>query len=233
VPLVNPTFAGCVLEITEGLRVLREHYGKVALDEPRTPFALILWENCAYLVDDGTRSRTFAALHEQAGITPAALLDAGIKRVEKAIAGGGMQPAHRAAKIVRCAEIATQFAAGDLDATVRDLDGRQRRKLLKRFPGIADPGADKVSLLCGLAASPALDSNGLRVLERWGSVAVGKSYAAAYRAGVGLLGVQKIRGAKAVEAFALLRVHGRELCKRNAPLCEPCPLRSRCPYARS
>ncbi len=217
--------------LNHALKLLKQHYGVVALPEPRKPFELIVWENCAYLVDDEIRKRTFAALRKNVGVKPAALLDAGVKRIEKAIAGGGMQPAHRAAKVLRCAELAMEFAGGDLDATLGELDERPRRKLLKRFPGIADPGADKVALLCGLAAAPTLDSNGLRVLERWEVVSAGQPYAAGYGSGVAALGCQKIQGAKAIEAFALLRLHGRELCKRGVPLCEPCPVRSRCPSA--
>lgn len=30
-------------------------------------------------------------------------------------------------------------------------------------------------------------------------------------------------------AYALLRHHGQELCRRAAPICSPCPLRRRCP----
>jgi len=216
------------LDVNHALALLKQEYD-VALPEPRDAFELIVWENCAYLVDDETRTRTYRQMLENIGVAPTELLDAGVKRIEKAIAGGGMKPAHRAAKVLRCAEIAEQFARGDLTAQLRALTEKPRRTLLKRFPGIADPGADKVLLLCGLAASPALDSNGLRVLERWGVVKAGLAYAAGYRAGVSALSKAGITGGSAVEAFALLRAHGRELCKRSAPLCGPCPLRAECP----
>ena len=42
------------------------------------------------------------------------------------------------------------------------------RRALKRFPGIADPGADKLLLFAGVTPYLALDSNGLRVLLRLG-----------------------------------------------------------------
>jgi endonuclease III len=206
-------------QLGQMLARLHKQYGDLALREPRTPFALIVWENCAYLVDDERRGQTFASLRKTIGITPVKLVAAGPKKIEAAIRDGGMQPPHRAAKV---------FASAQLALDIRD-DEWGDRKVLKRFPGIADPGADKVLLLCGLSDAPALDSNGLRVLERLHVVVPGQAYAAAYRAGVGALSQAGIRGQKALDAFALLRAHGRELCKRAAPLCAACSLRRTCP----
>jgi endonuclease-3 len=203
------------------LDALRKQYGAIELPEPRKPFALIVWENCAYLVDDERRAQTYERLRKTVGIAPQRMIAAGAKRIESAIREGGMQPPHRAAKV---------FASAQLALDVSDEEWRDRR-VLKRFPGIADPGADKVLLLCGLGDAPALDSNGLRVLERLHVVKPGQAYAAAYRAGVGALSAAGVRGQKALDAFALLRAHGRELCKRAAPLCAACSLRHSCPSA--
>jgi len=212
---------------------LKRFYGAVAAPEPRDPFALIVWENAAYLVDDERRALVFARLRERVGIEPAPLLAAGAAAIEEAIRDGGMQPSHRAEKVLRCALIAIDYADGDLHGALRALDARSRRKLLKRFPGIGDPGVAKVLLFAGLASDPALESNGLRVLERLGVVAAGQPYASAYRAGVAYLAEVGIESAaQAIDAFVLLRHHGRELCKRTNPACEPCPLRGQCAYAR-
>lgn len=205
--------------LIESLAKLHKQYGEVELPEPRKPFALIVWENCAYLVDDERRAQTFANLRKAIGIAPAKLVAAGPKKIEAAIRDGGMQPPHRAAKVFESAQLA-------LDVTD---DEWGDRKVLKRFPGIADPGADKVLLLCGFSDAPALDSNGLRVLERLHVVQPGQAYAAAYRAGVKALSEAGLRGQKAIDAFALLRAHGRELCKRATPLCGACSLRRTCP----
>jgi endonuclease III len=198
---------------------LHKRYGDLAPPEPRTPFALIVWENCAYLVDDERRAQTFATLRKTIGITPVKLVAAGPKKIEAAIREGGMQPPHRAAKVFASAQLALDVTKGEW----------ADRKVLKRFPGIADPGAGKILLLCGFSDAPALDSNGLRVLERFHVVASGQAYGAAYRAGVGALFEAGVRGQAAIDAFALLRAHGRELCKRAAPLCAVCPLCRECP----
>jgi endonuclease III len=212
------------------MRALRKRYGSAAFSEPRTAFALIVWENCAYLVDDERRLQTFERLSAKVGVTPVALMKAGAKRIQAAIEGGGLQSAHRAAKVLSCAEIAMEAADGDLDAALLLLAARPRRALLKRFPGIADPGVDRVLLLCGLSVDPTVDSNGLRVLERWEVIASGQPYALAYRAAVADLAGHGVTGEAALEAYGLLRAHGRALCKRNAPRCDHCPVRSSCPY---
>jgi endonuclease III len=213
------------------ISALRQHYGAPALPEPRMPFELIVWENCAYLVDDERREQTYEHLRKAVGIAPQKLLAAGARKIEIAIREGGMQPPHRAAKVLRCAEIALTYADGDLAGTLAAMKAKPQRTLLKRFPGIADPGADRVLLLCGFSKAPALDSNGLRVLERLHVVKPGQAYAAAYRAAIAALVEAGVAGPKAVQAYALLRAHGRELCKRAAPLCALCPLKRTCPSA--
>lgn len=206
-------------QLTSLLAKLHRQHGDVELPEPRSPFALIVWENCAYLVDDERRAQTFENLRKTIGITPTKLLAAGVKKIETAIRDGGMSPPRRAAKVFDSAQIAIDLSK----------EAWGERKVLKRFPGIADPGADRVLLLCGLSDAPALDSNGLRVLERLKVVKPGQAYAAAYRAGVAALAEAGVRGQKAVEAYALLRIHGREICKRSSPHCGACALRRECP----
>jgi endonuclease-3 len=215
------------------LKKLQDRYGEGALPEPRDPFGLIVWENAAYLVSDDVRSSIVSQLRKTIGLTPAALLSAPPSLLQQAIRSGGMQPVHRAEKVIRCAEIAIDSAGGNLKRALRGLTPAKSRALLKRFPGIAEPGADKVLLLCGLSEAPSLDSNGLRVLTRLGFIAEDGSYARAYRAGVSFLSASGITGEKAVAAFALLREHGRQLCKRTAPLCALCPLQKSCEYALS
>jgi endonuclease-3 len=216
------------------LTALRRFYGRrVDTGEPRDPFRLIVWENAAYLVDDARRRLVFERLEEGIGVDPRRLLAAGSLKIERIIREGGMQPQRRAEKLLRCAQIAMERADGDLLAALRGLDRKGARALLKRFPGIGDPGADKVLLLAGLSGSPALDSNGLRVLERIGNLAASPSYAASYRAGIAYLTARGIKGVRvARRAFELLRQHGRTLCKRTRPRCAECPLRNECPYPK-
>ena len=215
----------------EQLALLRKTYGPVKPAEPRDPFELIVWENAGYLVDDERRTAVFESLRRAVGVTPLQIVAAGSQKIEAAIEGGGMQPAHRAAKVMRCAEIALELAGGNLASSLKTLPVKKARALLKRFPGIGDPGAAKILLLCGFDDQPALESNGLRVLGRVGAIAENDNYTAMYREGIACLDAIGVRGKAAIDAFMLLRAHGRDLCKRNGPLCAVCPLASSCRYA--
>lgn len=185
------------------------------------------------MVADAVRTRVFARLRKLIGIKPTAILGAAPARLQQAIRDGGMQPARRAAKVQRCAEIAVEKADGDLKQTLKTLPPAKARALLRSFPGIAGPGADKVLLLCGFANSATLDSNGIRVLARLGYIAEETSYSHMYRAGVAILNAEGMTRSRTMEAFAVLREHGRELCKRSLPLCAVCPLQKQCAYAAS
>src|SRR6185436_11692982 len=114
----------------------------------RDPWLAILRENVAYLVDDGRREQTFRALREKVGTTPEVILGARPGVIEKVIEGGGMQPERRAEKLRQCARLAQSAGLDALAAAARgEPDERRARALLKRFPGIGEPGADKLRLL--------------------------------------------------------------------------------------
>src|SRR3989442_1687692 len=77
-----------------------------------------------------------------------------------------------------------------------------------------------------------LDSNALRVVTRLGLATVGKNYRSTYQRAQEVLARAIPRdSAWPIVAYALLRQHGQELCRRRAPACERCPLRARCPSA--
>ena len=67
---------------------------------------MILWESCAYLVDDAKRTAVFRSLREKIGLTPKAILNVPDEALLDAIQGCGMRPPDRAARLRRCAEIA-------------------------------------------------------------------------------------------------------------------------------
>lgn len=214
------------------LESLRKYYGSIRAAEPARAFDLVLWENVAYLVDEPTRAHAFAALRKKIGTTPAALLRAGVTKIESAIREGGMRPSQRAAKIVACARLAVELAEGDLNSALSALPEKRMRILLKRFPGIGSPGADKILLLTKASDSAALDSNGLRVLGRVRIGFEAMPYARAYREAKDTLDDAGVRGAAARRAFLLLREHGRRLCRRSTPNCRACPLKRGCTYGR-
>jgi len=143
-----------------------------------------------------------------------------------------MRPETRVERWRTIAEIALSCPGGDLEGALRALPLAKARSLLRRFPAIGDPGADKILLFCNIAPRPCLESNGVRALARLGFFVEQRSWAASYGAAVGVLRDQGLMERDwLVGAFLALREHGRTLCRRSAPICLPCPLDRNCAHA--
>lgn len=214
------------------LPLLKRYYGPPPSLLPSDPFELILWENVAYLADDTQRRRAFDLLRTSTGTKPAEILAAKPAAL-RAVTKHGILPEKFAAKLREAARIALKKYHGDLKEVVgRPVPGAMRS--LRKFPGIGEPGAEKILLFSRQHAFLAPDSNILRVLARLGLVAADLSYTQAYAAARKLAEAQLCKGGVApmMMAHQLLRRHGQELCKRNGPLCNQCPLIRLCPSAR-
>lgn len=210
---------------------LRRYYGRPEPPPTSDPFELVLLENVAYLATPERRRAAFLELRRGIGTRPEAILAAAPEALE-AVTRRGILGAAFAEKLRACAAIALEELEGGLDALVRGPVDRAKRAL-RRFPSIAEPGAEKILLFAGAAPLLAPESNGLRVLTRLGLIreesSYGRTYAAARAAARALpASVKSLQ-----EAHLLLAVHGRTLCTRAAPRCEACPLASPCAYARA
>ena len=195
------------------------------------PLALIVWENVGYLISDDRRLSLFDELARQVGLGATVLAEAPEATLLDIARRGGMRPAERARRLRRIGEIALGVG-GDLHMALRQASPAEARRILKRFPGVGDPGVDKILLFCGIAARPALESNGVRALARLGHAVEAASYAQAYRSATGALRAmgQPDRD-RLIQAYQVLRAHGQALCKRGTPLCAPCPLDPVCAHA--
>jgi endonuclease III len=208
-------------------------HGPPAQVAPRDPFGLVLWENVAYLVPDERRREAFAELERRVGTT-AEKIRAARPEVLLAVARkGGMHPEQRVERLARCAEIANSRFGGDLRRALA-LPPREARRALKLFPGIGEPGAEKILLFTGTEPILALESNGLRVLLRLGYGEQAKSYAATYRSVQGAVDRELVRDCGWLQrAHLLLRAHGQRLCKSSRPECDACPLEAECAFAQA
>lgn len=217
-------------KVLAGLETARKRSG-LALSERvlRHPMEMILFENVAYLVSHEQHWAAFEALRKETGSDPAKLLtvaDSILLRIVR-------PPGHARmliGKLREVALIAMQEFEGDVKA-VRGMPPLLAKRRLMKFPGIGEPGAEKILLFSGALPILALDSNGLRVLLRLGYGKELKNYKASYKS------VQEAAMAEVeanieplVNAHLLLKEHGKTLCRRTNPLCEACPVSKLCRY---
>ena len=199
---------------------------------PTDPWRLVMWENIGYLITDAQRAALFEDFERQIGFEPGAILAAEESVLLSLAKRSGMRPLERVERWQTCAAIVVENCSGDLGATLRALPLPKACALLKRFPGIGDPGADKILLFSGIDPRPSVDTNGLRALVRLGFISQQSSYAASYRAAAALLRAQGKQDREWLcGAYLGLRAHGKSLCRRSEPLCYQCPFDDLCAHA--
>jgi endonuclease-3 len=215
-------------DLQDRLARLEASYGTPEPPAVTDPFEMVLWENVAYLVDDERRARVFARLQEEIGLLPLEISTTPLEVLAEVIRDGGMQPAHRAGKLLAVADEALDIGQDSLQQLIRTAPDKAS-KALRRFPGIGEPGADKILLFSHAKRTLAPESNALRVLVRLGFGEEDESYGRMYRSAEKAVAPQLSEDfAWLIRAHQLLRRHGQEICKRSVPLCEACPLTDGC-----
>lgn len=217
--------------LSEVLAVLRRQHGAPELPPARGPFELILWENACYLLPDERRLEVFEGLRADVGLAPNAILAADRDLLLRWAARGGMRPETRVFRWMEIARICRDQFAGDLNP-ILTLPWDQAKRALKQFPNIGDPGAEKILMMCGVAAGLPLESNGLRVLTR---VGYGRehlrNYGRTYKSVQEAIAGELPKGAsRLAEAHLLLREHGKEVCRTTTPRCGDCAISALCSY---
>jgi len=217
------------IRLTQFIQRLRSHYGPLKPPKLVGPWEMILWENVAYLADDDRRTKAFQVLKKRVGVKPEQILSASNDALLE-VTRHGIESERFAEKLRTCAKIVLEEFDGDL-RPVLQWPLAKAKKALQRFPGIGEPGAEKILLFTRSYPVFALESNGLRVLLRLGYGEEKKSYSTTYRL------VQQAVEAELekeylwlIEAHLLLRRHGQELCRRTKPECAKCPLAGECAF---
>ena len=219
--------------LTKVISHLKAHYGKPEPPITTNPFELILLENVAYLVSDDRRAQAFGALRQHAGTKPHEILAASHDNILRATKLGGMHPEQRVSRLKENALIAMNEFGGDLGQVLK-LPLPKAKQALRKFTSIGEPSAEKILLFTRAYPVLGLDSNGLRGLVRLGFGEEKKNYTTTYRAVQDAIKDQlKDDYDWLISAHILLRQHGKELCKTNAPLCEKCPVRKSCAYFKA
>lgn len=211
---------------------LEKFYGRPQPPQITDPVEMILFENVGYLVSDDQREKAFKALQGQIGLNPTDILSAPSDKLVEVARMGGMRPEDRARKLQSIARIILSEFEGDLRQVLK-WPVTKTRKALKKFPGIGDPGVDKILLFSQTRPILALESNGLRALVRLGFGEEMKNYSATYFRAQEAARNQLVEDCDwLIRAHLSLRRHGQELCKRAQPICNSCPLTENCRYWR-
>jgi endonuclease III len=151
-------------------------------------------------------------------------------RIWRPLCAPGMVPEMRAARLKQIATRILSDFGGDLRS---GLAGpiKEVRKTLKSFPNIADPGADRILLFAQIAPVAAVPSNCPHVLVRIQRGQERENYGVAYAEAQQAIAAEVPEKFEArARAYLLLKRHGRELCKRTNPKCDPCALRTVCAF---
>ncbi len=216
--------------LPEFLDRLEAYHGAQTPCWPVDPYEFLIWWHCGYPASDDRCARGWGALTKQVGIQPAQLLAASQEKLAEALKAGGMVPEVRALRLQQIAQRVMQEFEGDLGNLFRS-PLKAIRTSLKKFPGISDPGADRILLFARAAPVAAVPSNCPHVPVRMMLGLENENYTVNYREAQSLIEEDVSKDlAPRQRAFLLLKAHGKTICKTK-PKCDQCPVSAACAYA--
>jgi endonuclease III len=164
------------------------------------------------------------------GIEAEQLLAASPANLARALRPGGMVPELRAMRLKEiAARVKDEFGSDLRAALVGPI--AQVRKILKTFPNIADPGADRILLFAGITPVAAVPSNCPHVVVRIQRGQERENYGVTYREAQQAIEAEVPEKFDArARAYLFLKRHGQEVCKRTKPKCPHCPVNSSCAF---
>jgi len=218
------------LNVAAVLDRLEVFYGQQEPCWPVDPYEFLIWWHCGYPASDRTCTRGWDALKQQVGTKPRQILQAAEASLAAALKAGGMVPELRAMRIHEIALRVENEFGGDLRSGLKG-PVNEVRKVLKRFPGIADAGADRILLFGHLKAIAAVPSNCTQVLVRIERGLERENYGVNYREAQSFIEDEVPEQFQPrMRAYLLVKQHGQSLCKRVKPKCDQCPLSKSCAY---
>jgi endonuclease-3 len=218
------------ISVLQVLDLLEAHYGPQQRTFPDDPYLFLVWWHSGYPQSEANCAKGWESLNREIGTDPQQILTTPTPKLAGALKAGGMVPELRAVRLKEIAARIQDELGGDLRrALVGPL--AEARKLLKKFPNIADPGADRILLFGGIAPIAAVPSNSPQVIVRIRCGQEHENYGATYKEAQQEIetGVPAKFDSR-TRAYLLLKHHGQELCKRTKPKCDLCPISSACAY---
>jgi endonuclease-3 len=220
--------------LAQVLDSLEAFYGPQLPPWPVDPYMFLVWWHCGYPASDVTCAKGWESLKRQIGVDTDKLLAANPSKLTLALKPGGMVPELRAMRLKEIADRVQQEFGGDLAGALKGLSATRARAALKKFPGIADPGADRILLFGGLSPVAAVPSNCTQVLVRIQRGREHSNYGRNYTyAQESIEAETPAVFDSRTRAYLLLKCHGQQLCKRSNPRCKACPVASSCVFVRT
>jgi endonuclease-3 len=217
--------------LEELLDTLEAFYGPQEPHFPTDPYLFLVWWYCGYPQSDAACSKGWESLRREIGTEPEQLLAANPTKLARALKPGGMVPELRAMRLKEIVERIEKEFGGDLAQGLKGRPIARVRAALKKFPSIADPGADRILLFGGMSPVAAVPSNCPHVLVRIRLGLERENYGINYKEAQSMIarGVPEKFDAR-TRAYLLLKCHGQKLCKRTNPKCSECPVAGECAY---
>jgi endonuclease III len=210
---------------------LEQYYGPQQPLWPTDPYFFLVWWHCGYPASDASCAKGWDALNRGIGVKPEGILATETSVLARLLKTGGLVPDIRAERLKELADRVFEEFGGDLASALKQLPIAQARAVLKSFPGIADPGADRILLFGRIAPIAAVPSSSPQVLVRMCDGAPGDNYNRNYKRAQAILASSVPANFEALtRAYMLLKVHGEQRCKRSNPQCHRCPVAPSCAF---
>jgi endonuclease III len=212
------------------LNRLEKHYGAPKKPRPSDPYEMVVHRLAGYPQSDANCDKGFAALREQIGVTPAEILAAPAEKLRTALREGGIVPELRALRLKEVAARVEREFGGNLRSVLKK-PLKEAKRILRSFPTLGEPGAEKILLLTMTAPVAAVPSNCVHVTPRLGLGHEYKNYGATYKSAQEAILAELPQTCEAqVRAYLLFKTHGQTLCKAARPKCDECPITDECKY---
>lgn len=217
--------------LNQVLDALEAVYGAQSPGWPTDPYLFLVWWHCGYPASDAACAKGWASLEREIGTDPERLLAANPAKLALTLKPGGMVPELRAVRLKEIAERVQKEFGGDLRGALRGLPLAQVRAALKRFPNIADPGADRIVLFGGISPTAAVPSNCPHVLVRIRFGQERENYGLIYKEAQEVIAAEiPAKFDARMRAYLLLKSHGQQVCKRTNPKCGVCSVSKLCAF---
>jgi len=218
------------LPVAELLDQLESFHGTQEADWPTDPYLFLVWWHCGYPASDDACAKGWDSLKGEIGVEPDQLLGAPSPVLSAALKPGGMVPELRAMRLKEVAARVKVQWGGDLRSALVGPIAEVRREL-KKFPGIADPGVDRILLFGRIAPVAAIPSNCPHVVVRIQHGQERENYGVTYREAQQAIEAEVPGEFDArSRAYLLLKHHGQTICKRANPKCPECPVSLSCSF---